>query len=118
MTVEDEISEVKAELDEAQQGLRETLSEASAKAEQQEGALRPDRLIKSHPVGASWLAGVLGFVIGSRARPSAIGPVMMAALLGYGLLSRFSEKRSNGDRDRAFARIFGEWKQRPWGTRF
>jgi hypothetical protein len=97
MTVEEEISEVKAELDEAQQGLRETLTEASAKAEQQEGALRPDRLIKSHPVGASCLAGALGFVIGSRAHPSAVGPVLIAALLGYAISTQFSRNGSSGD---------------------
>ena len=97
MTAQEEISKVEEELDEAQHGLRETLTEATAKAEYQEGTLRPDRLIKSHAIGTSCLAGVLGFVIGSRARPSAIGPVMMATLLGYALLSRFSENGSNGD---------------------
>jgi hypothetical protein len=97
MTVEEEISEVKAELDEAQQGLRETLTEASAKAEQQEGALRPDRLIKSHPVGASCLAGALGFVIGSKARSSAVGSGVMVALLGYAIFKCLSDYGSNGD---------------------
>lgn len=97
MTVEEEISEVKAELDEAQQGLRETLTEASAKAEQQEGALRPDRLIKSHPVGASCLAGAMGFLIGSKARSSPVGSAVMAALLGYAVFKFFSDYGSNGN---------------------
>ena len=97
MTAQEEISLVEAELDDAQDALRDTLTEVSAKAEHQEGALRPDRLIESHPIGASCLAGALGFVIGSRAHPSAVGPVMMAALLGYAISRRFSNNGSSGD---------------------
>jgi ElaB/YqjD/DUF883 family membrane-anchored ribosome-binding protein len=91
VTAQEEISKIEAELDEAQHDLRDTLSEASAKAEHQEGALRPDRLIESYPIEASCLAGALGFIIGSRARPSAVGPVMIAALLGYAISRRLKE---------------------------
>ena len=97
MTAQEEISQVKEELDEAQHALRDTLTEVGAKAEHQEGALRPDRLIKTHAIGASWLAGALGFVIGSRAHRSPVGPVMMAALLGYAISTRFSNNGSSGD---------------------
>ncbi len=91
VTEQEEISKIEAELDEAQHDLRDTLSEASAKAEHQEGALRPDRLVESYPIEASCLAGALGFIIGSRARPSAVGPVMIAALLGYAISRRLKE---------------------------
>ena len=97
MTAQEEISMVETELDDAQHALRDTLTEVSAKAEHQERALRPDRLIKSHPIGASCLAGALGFVIGSRAHPSAVGPVLMAALLGYAISTQFSKNGSSGD---------------------
>jgi ElaB/YqjD/DUF883 family membrane-anchored ribosome-binding protein len=91
VTEQEEISKIEAELDEAQHDLRDTLSEASAKAEHQEAALRPDRLVESYPIESSCLAGALGFIIGSRARPSAVGPVMIAALLGYAISRRLKE---------------------------
>jgi hypothetical protein len=94
MTAQEEISIVEAELDDARHALQETLTEVSAKAEHQEGALRPDRLIKNHPIGASCLAGALGFVIGSRAH---VGPVLMAALLSYAISTQFSTNGSSGD---------------------
>jgi ElaB/YqjD/DUF883 family membrane-anchored ribosome-binding protein len=97
MTAEEEISKVKVELDQAQHALQDTLTEASAKAEYQEGALRPDRLIKTYPIGASCLAGALGFVIGSRARSSVLGPAVIAALLGYAIYRSSSKQRSSVD---------------------
>jgi hypothetical protein len=97
MTTEEEISKNRDERNEARQDLRDTLTEVSAKAEQQEGELRPDRLIESSPIGASCLAGALGFVIGSRAHPSAVGPAMIVALLGYAIWRRFSEHGSRSD---------------------
>jgi hypothetical protein len=51
MTAEEEISKVKVELDQAQHALQDILTEAKAKAEHQEGALRPDRLIRTYPIG-------------------------------------------------------------------
>jgi ElaB/YqjD/DUF883 family membrane-anchored ribosome-binding protein len=97
MTAEEEISKVKGELDQAQHALQDTLTEASAKAEYQEGALRPDRLIKTYPIGASCLAGALGFVVGSKARLSVLGPAVIAALLGYAISRSPSKHRSSGD---------------------
>ena len=97
MTAEEEISKYREELNEARQDLRDTMTEVSAKAEQQEAELRPDRLIESSPIGASCVAGALGFVIGSRAHPSAVGPAMIVALLGYAIWRRFSEHWSRSD---------------------
>ena len=97
MTTEEEISQNREELNEARQDFRDTMTEVSAKAEQQEEELRLDRLIESSPIGASWLAGALGFVIGSRAHPSAVGPAMIVALLGYAIWRRFPEHGSRSD---------------------
>ena len=97
MTTEEEISKNREELNEARQDLRDTLTEVSAKAEHLEGNLRLDRLIENSPIGASCVAGALGFVIGSRAHPSAVGPAMIFALLGYAISRSFSEHGSRDD---------------------
>jgi hypothetical protein len=96
MTTDEEISKNRDERDKALQDLRDTLTEVSAKAEHQEGEFRLDHLIESSPIGASCLAGALGFVIGSRAHPS-VGPAMIVALLGYATWRRFSKHGSRSD---------------------
>jgi hypothetical protein len=97
MTTEEEISKNREELNEARQDLRDTMTEVSAKAEHLEGNLRLDRLIENSPIGASCVAGALGFVIGSRAHPSAVGPAMIFALLGYAISRSFSKHGSKHD---------------------
>lgn len=97
MTAQEEISTIEAELDEAQHDLRDTLSEASAKVEHQEGALRPDRLVESYPIEATCLAGALGFIIGSRLHPSPVGPAIIVSLLGYAISRRFSNNGRAAD---------------------
>lgn len=97
MTTEEEISKNREELNEARKDLRDTLTEVSAKAERLEGKLRLDRLIESSPTGATCLAGALGFIIGSRAHPSAVGPAMIFAMLGYAISKSFSEHGSRGN---------------------
>jgi len=97
MTTEEEISKNREELNEARQDLRDTMTEVSAKAEDLEGNLRLDRLIENSPIGASLVAGALGFVIGSRAHPSAVGPAMIFALLGYAISRSFSKHGSRDD---------------------
>src|SRR5580700_6727663 len=97
MTAQEEISKIEAELDEAKNDLHDTLTEASAKAHHQEGALRPDRLVERYPVEATCLAGALGFIIGSRLNRSAVGPVMIVSLLGYAIARRVSNMGSAGD---------------------
>jgi hypothetical protein len=97
MTTEEEISKTLEELNEARQDFRDTMTEVSAKAEDLEGNLRLDRLIENSPIGASCVAGALGFVIGSRAHPSAVGATMIFTLLGYAISRSFSEHGSKGD---------------------
>lgn len=97
MSTEEQISKIQDERDEARQDLRDTLTEFGAKAEHLEEELRPDHLIGSSPIGASCLAAALGFVVGSRAHPSAVGPAIILALLGYAISRSFSEHGSGGD---------------------
>jgi hypothetical protein len=97
MTTEEEISRRRDDLNEARQDLRDTLTEVSAKAEDLEANLHLDRLIESSPIGATCVAGALGFVIGSRAHPSAVGPAMILALLGFALSKKLTEPGSRTD---------------------
>ena len=94
MTSEEEISKNEDERDEAHQDLRDTLSEVHAKLERAESDLRPDHLIESHPVGASLVAGTVGFLLGSSINSPVTGPVMIAALLGFAFSRRSSRERS------------------------
>jgi hypothetical protein len=97
MTTEEEISQNREALNEARQDLRDTMTEVRAKAQHLEVNLRLDRLIENSPIGASCVAGALGFVIGSRAHPSAVGPAMIFALLGYAISRSFSKHGSRDD---------------------
>jgi hypothetical protein len=95
MTTGERISEKEDELDEARRDLQDTMTEVDEKLERTELALRPDQLIRTYPVGASCLAGALGFLVGSKANP-VLGRGMMFALLGYAIWRGLSEDR-NGE---------------------
>ena len=93
----EQISKNQDERDEARQDLLDTLTEVNAKVESAGGDLRPDRLIESHPVAASFSAGALGFLIGSTIDSRGTGPVMLAAVLGFALSIRSSREASEHD---------------------
>jgi hypothetical protein len=97
MTTEEEISKNQAELDEARQDLRDTLSQINAKLERAEDNLRLDRLIEAHPVGAAVMAGVLGYFFGSSVKSRATGTAMIAGLVGWALLHRDWSKSDGGE---------------------
>jgi hypothetical protein len=97
MTTEEQISETQDERDEARQNLRDTLAEVNAKVERAGQDLRPDRLVESYPVAVCWVAGALGFFIGSTAKNRVTGPIAIAALLGFAL-SRRSSREESGTR--------------------
>jgi F0F1-type ATP synthase assembly protein I len=103
MTAQEEVSKIEAELEEAQHDLRESLTEASAKAEHQEGMPRPDRLVESYPIEATCVAGALGFVIGSMLHRSPVGPAIFVSLLGFAISRRFS---NDGSADYGRAKAF------------
>jgi len=96
MTTGERISEKEDELDDARRGLQDTMTEVDEKLGRTELALHPDQLIRTYPVGASCLAGALGFLVGSKANP-VLGRGMMLALLGYAIWRGLSEDGNGED---------------------
>lgn len=94
---EEQISKIENELNGARRDLRDTMSAVNAKVEHAEEQLRPDRLVEKHPVGASCLAGALGFFVGSNAKSRIVGPMIIVALLGYALSKGLSKDWSRQD---------------------
>jgi hypothetical protein len=94
MTTEEQISKVREERDDARQDLRNTLIEVSAKAEELEERLRPERMIENSPIAAAALAGAVGFFLGSGAHPTVVGPVTFVALLSYAISKKIRDHQS------------------------
>ena len=94
MTTQEQISAIQTERDDARQNLRDTLTEVNDKVERTEDEMRPDHVIESHPVGASLMAGALGFLFGSIVNSRGAGPIVIAALLGVAI----SKHGPNDDR--------------------
>jgi hypothetical protein len=91
MTNEEQTSAIQTERDDARQDLRDTLTDVNEKVGRVEDEMRPDRVIESHPVGASLIAGAMGFLFGSIVNSRGAGPVVIAALLGFALSKRGSD---------------------------
>jgi ElaB/YqjD/DUF883 family membrane-anchored ribosome-binding protein len=94
MTTEEQISAIQTERDDARQNLRDTLTEVNDKVERTEVEMRPDHIIESHPVGASLIAGALGFLFGSIVNSRGAGPVVIAAMLGFAVSKHGSNDES------------------------
>ena len=92
---EENTSRIEDELQDVQSDLRDTLSQVSAKAEAAVASLRPDEIVKNHSGGAMALACALGFLTGSI-RSSAVGPVLIAASLGFAVSKVFRNESMNG----------------------
>jgi uncharacterized iron-regulated protein len=96
--MEERISAIQDERDDARENLRDTLTEVNAqvtaKVERAGEDLRPDRMIENHSAGAALLAGAIGFLVGTSSENRAMGPIMIAALAGYALSRRGSKKPS------------------------
>jgi len=58
--------EIKDELDDAKEDLRDALHELNGRVEESVARLRPDRGIRQHPIKTACVAGVLGFALGSE----------------------------------------------------
>jgi len=91
MTTEEQISAIQTERDDARQDLRDTLTDVNEKVGRVEDEMRPDRLIESHAVGASLIAGAVGFLFGSIVNSRGAGPVVIAALVGFAISKRGSD---------------------------
>ncbi len=94
MTTQEQITAIQTERDDARQNLRDTLTEVNDKVERTEDGMRPDHVIESHPVGASLIAGALGFLFGSIVTSRGAGPIVIAALLGVALSKHGSNDES------------------------
>jgi ElaB/YqjD/DUF883 family membrane-anchored ribosome-binding protein len=92
MTTDEQISALQFERDDALQNLRETLAEVNEKVERTEDEMRPDHVIESHPIGASLIAGALGFLFGSIVNGRGAGPIVIASLFGIALSKRSSRE--------------------------
>jgi len=90
MTTEEQISAIQTERDDARQDLRDTLTDVNEKVGRVEDEMRPDRVIESHAVGASLIAGAMGFLFGSIVNSRGAGPVVIAALVGFAISKRGS----------------------------
>ena len=93
MTTDEQLSAIQTERDDARQDLRDTLTEVNDKVGRAEDEMRPDRVIENHAVGASLIAGALGFLFGSIVNSRGAGPVVIAALLGVAISKRSSDDR-------------------------
>ena len=91
MTTEEQISAIQTERDDARQDLRDTLTDVNEKVGQVEDEMRPDRVIESHAVGASLIAGAMGFLFGSIVNSRGAGPVVIAALVGFAISKHGSD---------------------------
>jgi hypothetical protein len=97
MTTQEQISKSQTEGDEARQDLRDTLNEANRKVERAGDELRPTHLVASHPISATIIAGVFGYLIGSSNQGRAIGPIVIAAVAGFALSLRSSRETVESD---------------------
>src|ERR1700693_1597663 len=92
---EENIAQLEQELDGARRALKETLSTVEAKVtEGAEAVFNLQNLLRENLVGASCIAGLLGFVAGSgKYRKVAAAGILLA--LGYAVWNEFSNLRSN-----------------------
>lgn len=97
---EEQIARIEAELDGARRDLQETLSAVEAKVEQEveraEVVFSPQKLLRDNLVGASCIAGLLGFLAGSSKYRRVTGAGIVIAL-GYTIWNELANQRSDGD---------------------
>ena len=72
-------NDIKDELDDAKEDLRDALHQLNGRVEDRVAKLRPDRGIRKHPVTTACLAGALGFALGADS-----GEVTMIGLFVLG----------------------------------
>jgi HPt (histidine-containing phosphotransfer) domain-containing protein len=86
------------ELEQAQRDLRETLEQVDHEVEQLEARLRPQAIMRSHPIALPLLAGLLGFSVGSDRQTRPLRWVAIGALLWVALAA--AHRGSNDGRNR------------------
>jgi hypothetical protein len=85
------------ERDEARQSLHDTLAEVGAKLDSAEDNLRPVNLVENHAIGATLIAGAVGFIFGSTSKSRMAGAVITAALFGFALSRHSAVSGDNAD---------------------
>src|SRR5277367_6998192 len=80
--------EIKDEIDDAKEDLRDALQQINNRVEEHVARLRPDRGIRKHPVTTACIAGALGFALGSDS-----GEAAMIGLLAMGAALMLSRER-------------------------
>jgi hypothetical protein len=97
---QEEIAKIEEELDGARRDLQQTLSTVEAKVEEQveraEDVFSPQKVLRDNLIGASCVAGVLGFMVGSSKFRKVAGPALMVAL-GYVIWNELAHSRSEDD---------------------
>jgi ElaB/YqjD/DUF883 family membrane-anchored ribosome-binding protein len=84
--MDDTISKIETELEEARLDLRQALSEVNQKVEAAEAQLQPEHIIERHPIAAVGAAAALGLLMGSKGRRSLAPATLIAgALIGLAL---------------------------------
>jgi len=90
---EENIAQLEEELDGARRDLKQTLNTVEAKVSESAEVFNPRQFIRDNLVGASCVAGLLGFLAGSgRYRKVAAAGIVVA--LGYAALSEVVNLRS------------------------
>jgi len=85
--------EMKDEIDDAKEDLRDALHQLNGRVEDSVAKLRPDRGIRKHPLATACVAGALGFALGADS-----GEVSMIGLFVIGaaiMLSRGDTSESD-----------------------
>jgi len=99
---QEELAKIEEELDGARRDLHETLSAVNAKMEREvervEETFSPEEMLRSNIVGASSIAALAGFLIGSSKYKGIVGPVVLAAV-GYGIWSGLAQAENDQDNE-------------------
>ena len=95
---QENIAQIEEELDGARRDLQETLSTVEAKVEQEveraEDVFSPSKLLRDNLIGASCVAGLLGYLVGSSKYRKIVGPAILAGV-GYLVWNELNQ-RSGG----------------------
>jgi hypothetical protein len=83
--------EIRDEIDDAKQDLRDALHQINDRVEEGVARLRPDRGIRKRPIATACLVGALGFALGSES-----GVAIVGLLLLGGVIMLTGEKKAGG----------------------
>jgi hypothetical protein len=87
-------TEIKDEIDDAKQDLRDALHEINNRVEEGVNRLRPDRGIRKHPGTAACVAAALGFALGSEsADVTMIGLLLLGATIVIANANKASDSK-------------------------